>query len=75
MKYEVINASSYDENNSYETSYQKYIEINSDDSERYLLIKVDGVFYNFYTVVSNKIYSSTMKTMAVEAVDRNLIYY
>lgn len=33
MKYEVISASSYNEQGVYDTSYKKYIEINSSDSE------------------------------------------
>lgn len=80
MKYEIISASSYDENGVYDTSYRKYIEINSNDSEKYLVIKVDNDYYKFYTVFKNSLgnitaYTSNFKTMKVEAVNPNFVYY
>lgn len=79
MKYEVIGASSYDEQGIYDTSYKKYIEINSSDSEKYLVIKVDDTYYKFYTVFTNSLgqttaYTSNFKTMRVEAVNPEFIY-
>ena len=40
MKYEIIGVASYDEQGVDDTSYKKYIGINSSDSEKYLVIKV-----------------------------------
>lgn len=79
MKYEVISASSYNEQGVYDTSYKKYIEINSSDSEKYLVIKVDDTYYKFYTVFTNSLgqttaYTSNFKTMRVEAVNPEFIY-
>jgi hypothetical protein len=39
------------------------------------LIKIGDDFYNFYSVVGSRIYPSNVKTMTVEAVNRDLIYY
>lgn len=80
MKYEIISAASYDENGIYDTSYRKYIEINSNDSEKYLVIKVNDDYYKFYTVFKNSLgnitaYTSNFKTMKVEAVNPNFVYY
>lgn len=80
MKYEIINASSYNEQGIYGTSYKKYIEINSNDSEKYLVIKVNDSYYKFYTVYTNSLgqttaYNSNFKTMQVEAVNPEFIYF
>lgn len=81
MKYEIISASSYNDQRIYSTSYKKYIEINSNDSEKYLIIKVgNSEYYKFYTVYTTSleetnIYTSTFKTMKVEAVNPDFIYY
>lgn len=79
MKYEIISPSSYNEQGIYNTSYKKYIEINSVDAEKYLVIKVGESYYNFYVVYTaedqTKTYTNQFKTMKVEAVDNNLIYY
>lgn len=79
MKYEVINAASYNEQGVYNTSYKKYIEINNDDSEKYLIVKVNNSYYKFYTVYTNNLdettaYTSKFKTMKVEAVNPEFIY-
>ncbi len=78
MKYEVIGASSY-ENGVYATSYKKYIEINSSDSDKYLVIKVNDTYYKFYTLYTNSLgetnlHTSNFKTMKVEAVNPEFIY-
>lgn len=80
MKYEVIGASSYNEQGVYDTSYRKYIEINSSDSEKYLVIKVNNDYYKFYTVFTNSLgqttaYTNSFKTMKVEAVNPEFVYY
>ena len=51
IKSEFIQASSYnrDTNTTDEISYKKYIEVESLDSTKYLLIKCNGVFYQFKT--------------------------
>lgn len=78
MKYEVIGASSYKQG-VYDTEYKKYIEINSSDSEKYLVIKVEDTYYKFYTIYTNSLgqttaYTSNFKTMEVEAVNPEFIY-
>ena len=81
MKYEIINASSYNEQGVYSTSYKKYIEINSSDSEKYLVIKIgEQDYYKFYIVYTTGLgqtnaYTNTFKTMKVEAVNPDFIYY
>lgn len=80
MKYEIISASSYDENKIYETSYEKYIEINSINSERYLVVKKDTSYYNFYNVYRSSsgqisAYIGNYKTMTIEAVNSNFTYF
>jgi hypothetical protein len=50
LKREIINPSVYDINTHIAKSdYKKYIEVISDNSKKYLQIKIDGVFYNFLT--------------------------
>jgi hypothetical protein len=51
IKSEFVSASSYnrDTNTTNELSYKKYIEIESSDSTKYLLIKCNGKFYQFKT--------------------------
>ena len=49
IKSEVINPSQYDiETGTLKSEYKKYIEINSDNAMKYLLVEVDGEFYSFY---------------------------
>jgi len=49
IKSEVINPSQYDiETGTLKSEYKKYIEINSDNAMKYLLVKVDDEFYSFY---------------------------
>lgn len=50
IKSEVIDPSQYNiENNSLVSIYKKYIEINSDNAVKFLLIKIGNDFYKFYT--------------------------
>ena len=51
IKSEFVSASSYnrDTNTTNELSYKKYIEVESSDSTKYLLIKCNGEFYQFKT--------------------------
>jgi hypothetical protein len=44
MKYEVINASLYSDDFTYNTKYKKYIELPSNNASQYLLIKANNVF-------------------------------
>lgn len=49
IKSEVINPSQYNiETGTLKSEYKKYIEINSDNAMKYLLVKVDDEFYSFY---------------------------
>ena len=80
MKFEIINASSYTEEGVYETSYEKYIEINSSNSERYLVVQKDQEFYNFYNVYRSSsgqvsAYLGQYKTMTIEAVESDFVYF
>ena len=80
MKYEIINTSSYKEDGTYETSYEKYIEINSSNSERYLVVKKDNSYYSFYNVYRSSsgqvsAYQGDYKTMTIEAVNSDFVYY
>lgn len=74
MKHEIIEASSYKED-SYNTSYKKYIEISSNNRTMYLLIKINDSFYDFYSVNNDRIYRSSFKVMTVEQIDKKLAYY
>lgn len=80
VKYEVIGTSSYDDSGIYNTSYSKYIEINSIEAEKYLVIEVgDSEYYSFYVTATiegeEKAYTNLYKVMKVSAVDSNLTYY
>ena len=49
IKSEVINPSQYNiETGTLKSEYKKYIEINSDNAMKYLLVEVDGEYYVFY---------------------------
>lgn len=76
MKYEIIGASSYDTDNVYKTSYQKYIEIAGNTSGMFLLINYNGNFYSFPSLSNTgRVSSSKFKQMTVEELDQNLAYY
>lgn len=80
IKQEILSASSYDDNNVYDTNYTKYIEITSDSASKYLLVKVDDQFYNFPLVTTNlggDLITSNLKykKMTIESSINELTYY
>ena len=83
MKYEILKASSYNENNQYKTSYKKYIEVVSDGTQMFLLVKVNNTFYSFYEMekitssgnVSYASYRYLYKLMEIDQIDNNLTYF
>lgn len=79
LKREIINPSSYDVNtNIAKSTYQKYIEVFSDNSIKYLLIKIDGKFYSFQepSVYEGANYLDLyyFKEMMIEAINSNYTY-
>lgn len=81
VKYEVIGAASYNKDNTYVTSYKKYMEINGTSNARYLMVKVGDDFYTFRDVFTNPITGVitaseySYKQMIIEAIDDSLTYY
>jgi len=81
VKYEVIGAASYDKDNTYKTSYKKYMEINGTSNERYLMVNTGDSFYQFYEAFTNPVTgdvsapSYPYKSMVIEAIDNTLTYY
>ena len=79
LKREIINPSAYNINtNIAESTYQKYIEVFSDNSIKYLLIKIDGKFYSFQEPSvyngANYLDSYYFKEMTIEAINSNYTY-
>lgn len=79
MKYEVLKASSYNDENQYKTSYKKYIEVVSDGTNMQLLVKVNSTFYSFYEMeklgTSYQPYKYLFKLMTIDQIDNNLTYF
>ena len=80
IKSEILGASSYNDNNIYSTDYTKYIEINSDNATKYLLVNVDGEFYQFVlieTLLGGKLQvtNEKYKSMKIEEVVAEYTYY
>lgn len=80
IKSEVLGASSYNENNIYSTNYTKYIEINSDNATKYLLVKVNENFYQFVlieTLLGGKLQvtNEKYKSMTIDDVVLEYTYY
>lgn len=79
MKYEVLKASSYNDENQYKTSYKKYIEVVSDGTNMQLLVKVNNTFYSFYEMEklgsSYSPYKYLFKLMTIDQIDNNLTYF
>ena len=77
MKHEIISGSSY-KDGKYVTSYQKYIEISSRNTTKFLLVKVDNKFYEFYDIYSfdsNTQEFRKFTAMQVEAVIEDFTYF
>lgn len=78
LKYEVISASSYNSDNVYETSYQKYMELSGNNTKMYLLIHTGntGDYYSFPIINSSgRVSSNKFKEMTVEELNADLAYY
>lgn len=78
LKYDVISASSYNSDNVYQTSYQKYMELSGSNNKMYLLIHTGntGDFYSFPIInTSGRVSSNKFKEMTVEELNANLAYY
>lgn len=75
MKYEVINASLYSDDFTYNTKYKKYIELPSNNASQYLLIKANDVFQKFYLVTSWGLLESSYQEMVIEPINPDLTYY
>lgn len=79
IKSEVISPSQYNiETNTIKSTYKKYIEINSDNAIKYLLVEVDGEYYKFYTPeeFSGKLYTYaySYKALEVESIIEEYTY-
>ena len=68
-----ITSQDYDSNNTYETQYSKYIEINKDNGEKYLKVKYNGD-YTFYLANNGNIYSDTNRNITVSNVIADYLY-
>lgn len=72
VKQEILDPSAYNiETSSRQITYKKYIEIDSSNASKYLLVKVNGAFYKFYIAYTidgeQYCYDALFKEMEVEA--------
>ena len=79
IKSEVINPSQYDiETGTLKSEYKKYIEINSDNAVKYLLVEVNGEYYKFYTPEEVQgtyfTYSYLYRSLEVESIIEEYTY-
>lgn len=79
LKSEIINPASYNTITNITTStYKKYIEVESDNSSQFLLIKIDDLFYTFYNPIffngSEFITTSYFKEMTIDPIEINYTY-
>ncbi len=79
VKQEILDPSSYNiETSSKQITYKKYIEIDSTNASKYLLVKVNGAFYKFYIAYTMDgqyyCYSALFKEMEVEAINTDYVY-
>ena len=78
MKHEIISGSTYKDGGKYTTSYQKYIEITSKNAVKFLFVKVNGTFYEFYDIRTFEAQEQEFKKfteMGVEAVIEDFTYF
>ena len=61
-------------NNIYSTSYYKYIEINSDNASKYLVVKVNDSWYTFYNVDAGFLNANLSQELQVPAVNTNFTF-
>lgn len=70
----IVNAQNYDSDNKYETTYKKYIEINSDNAKQYLQVEVNGQLYQFQSAGSGKAFMSNNQTLSISKANINYLY-
>ena len=61
-------------NNIYSTSYYKYIEINSDNASKYLVVKVNDNWYTFYNIDAEFLNANLSQELQVPAVNTNFTF-
>lgn len=70
----VVNAQNYESDNKYETTYKKYIEVNSDNAKQYLQVEVNGQLYQFQSASSDKAFMSNNQTLSISKSNINYLY-
>lgn len=70
----IVNAQNYDSDNKYETTYKKYIEINSDNAKQYLQVEVNGQLYQFQSAGSDKAFMSNNQTLSISKANINYLH-
>lgn len=70
----IVNAQNYDSDNKYETTYKKYIEVNSDNAKQYLQVEVNGQLYQFQSAGSDKAFMSNNQTLSISKANINYLY-
>ena len=70
----VVNAQNYESDNKYETTYKKYIEVNSDNAKQYLQVEVNGQLYQFQSASSDKAFMSNNQTLSISKANINYLY-
>lgn len=70
----VVNAQNYGSDNKYETTYKKYIEVNSDNAKQYLQVEVNGQLYQFQSASSDKAFMSNNQTLSISKANINYLY-
>ena len=70
----IVNAQNYDSDNKYETTYKKYIEVNSDNAKQYLQVEVNGQLYQFQSASSDKAFMSNNQTLSISKANINYLY-
>ena len=79
VKQEILDPSAYNiETNSKTIEYKKYIEIDSNNASKYLLVRINGALYRFYIAYTMSgeqfCYSAYYKEMEVEAINTDYVY-
>lgn len=70
----IVNAQNYDSDNKYETTYKKYIEVNSDNAKQYLQVEVNGQLYQFQSASSDRAFMSNNQTLSISKANINYLY-
>lgn len=70
----IVNAQNYGSDNKYETTYKKYIEVNSDNAKQYLQVEVNGQLYQFQSAGSDRAFMSNYQTLSISKANINYLY-